>query len=206
MVTGLEARKSPVPGWVRVACTSEVMAAWLTRAIVIENVAARCEGQALDLPASPAFRLEKEIKNVVTVIAKTCHYWTGHVPPLQQRAISQLFATTTAEWPFVEPSYSREPVRADECRRVAGVMAEALRTQTGLEASTHAYVGWLGLTCASVRAAIWMMRALVASNIVSRREGTVLFVPVNPLSDPEGRAVVRSVVRVHGFAAARAAL
>jgi len=34
------------------------------------------------------------------------------------------------------------------------------------------------------RAAIWRMPALVASNVLSRREETVAFVPANPLSDP----------------------
>jgi len=55
------------------------MAAWLVRAIVVENVAVRSEGSALDLPAGPDFRLEKEIKNAVAVIAKTCHYWLEHM-------------------------------------------------------------------------------------------------------------------------------
>jgi sirohydrochlorin cobaltochelatase len=32
----------------------------------------------LFLPAGPTFRLDKEIKNVVTVIAKTHHYWKEH--------------------------------------------------------------------------------------------------------------------------------
>ena len=41
--------------------------------------AARAE-RVLELPAAPHFRLEKEIKNVITVIAKTCHYWMGHMP------------------------------------------------------------------------------------------------------------------------------
>ena len=31
-----------------------------------------------------------------------------------------------------------------------------------------------------------MMRALVASNVLSRREGTTLFVPVNSVTDPTG--------------------
>ena len=33
-----------------------------------------------------------------------------------------------------------------------------------------------------------MMRALVASNVLARREGTVLFVPVNPAADPTAAA------------------
>jgi sirohydrochlorin cobaltochelatase len=33
----------------------------------------------LFLPAAPSFTLDKEIKNVVTVVAKTHHYWTEHL-------------------------------------------------------------------------------------------------------------------------------
>ena len=78
-------------GWVRVSCFSDAMAGWLLRAIVMENVSARAEGLALDLPASPHFRVEKEIKNVVTVAAKTCHYWLGHMPRTQKQTIAVLF-------------------------------------------------------------------------------------------------------------------
>ena len=42
-----------------------------------------------------------------------------------------------------------------------------------------------------------MMRALVASNVLSRREGTVLFVPVNPSTDPRGTMVADAVARTH---------
>ena len=85
LVTGLRSYVSPNPGWVRVSCPGDAMAGWLLRAIVMENVAARRQGAMLDLPAAPQFRLEKETKNVITVIAKTCHYWMGHIPRAQQR-------------------------------------------------------------------------------------------------------------------------
>jgi hypothetical protein len=51
-----------------------------------------------------------------------------------------------------------------------------------------------------------MMRAMVVSNVLSRREGTVLFVPLNPETDPNGETVARSVVRIHGFATTRGLL
>ena len=50
------------------------------------------------------------------------------------------------------------------------------------------------MECANVHAAIWMMRALVASNVLSRREGGVFFVPANPRSDPGGVRTMRAVV------------
>lgn len=207
MVTDLAARESSISGWVRVPCFSEAMAGWLARAIVMENVAARCEGMMLDLPAAPHFRLEKEIKNVVTVSAKTCHYWIGHIPRAQKRAIADLFAKMAEESPLVVPAVaSDDDGRAESLRIASASMGETIQRNTGLSLSSHRYAGWLGVECASVHAAIWMMRALVVSNILSRREGTVLFVPVNPVSDPQGETVVRSVTRIRGFAVARGIL
>ena len=78
-VTGLHTVRSEVPGWIGLECTSEEMAIWLLRAIVVENVTCRRENQVLWFPAGPEFRLEREIKNVITVVAKTTHYWQDHV-------------------------------------------------------------------------------------------------------------------------------
>ena len=202
MVTELPAELAPRPGWVRVTCINQTMAAWLHRAIVMENVAARREYNDLDLPAAPMFRIEKEIKNVITVIAKTCHYWMGHVPYAQQRDIATLLKTLDEESPLVEP-----PLPIDGGGNAGGSlaadMADRLQRETGLTAPARRYAGWLGVECQSVRPAVWMMRALVANNVLSRREGTVLFVPVNPATDPGGAIVVRSVATVRHLAAAR---
>jgi sirohydrochlorin cobaltochelatase len=75
--TGLVA-ESPSPGWIAIACESPAMAGWLAAAIVLENVEARTEGDRVLLPAGPRFRLENEVKSLVTVVAKTHHYWTMH--------------------------------------------------------------------------------------------------------------------------------
>ncbi len=74
---------------------------------------------------------------------------------------------------------------------------------TGLRRSDRHYDGWLGLECPDVGSAVWMMRALVASNVLARREGTTLFVPINPAIDPSGRRVVSAVTDVHRRASAR---
>jgi cation diffusion facilitator family transporter len=79
LVTGLPVVRSATPGWVGMQCDSEEMALWLLRAIVVENVTVRREADVLWFPAGPDFRLEREIKNVITVIAKTNHYWEEHV-------------------------------------------------------------------------------------------------------------------------------
>ena len=79
MITGLDVLTDASPGWIGLVCADETMALWLLRAIIVENVSVRRERNVLYLPAGPGFRLEAEIKNVVTVVAKTHHYWMEHV-------------------------------------------------------------------------------------------------------------------------------
>ena len=200
MVTDLPAREAPAAGWIRVTAFSDAMAGWLVRAIVTENVAVRADGMALELPASPAFRLDKEIKNVITVIAKTCHYWLGHTPCAQQRAIADLLLRRESESPLIVPGAVEKMVPGASAP--VG-LSRAIERATGLKAAHHQYRGWLGVECPTARAAIWMMRMMVASNALSRREGTVLFLPVNDVSDAGGESVTRLLTRVHRFAAAR---
>jgi sirohydrochlorin cobaltochelatase len=201
MVTGLRAYVAPDPGWICVTCQGDAMAGWLVRAIAMENVAVRRRGAILELPVSPHFRLEKEIKNVITVIAKTCHYWLGHIPEDQQRAIGDLFNVMATESPLIEPELSSPD--STRSRALGARIATQIQSSTGLQPSPQRYPGWLGVECPSVRFAVWMMRALVASNVLSRREGTVLFVPLNPSTDPRGTFVADAVVRTHQCASAR---
>jgi hypothetical protein len=203
MVTDLEAGPSPTPGWVRVDTYSEGMAGWLVRAITMENVAVRLEGRALDLPAAPGFRLEKEIKNVITVIAKTTHYWMGHMPRAQRIEIATLLTVLDADAPLVQPAWCGDGPRPEAAAAASAAMIGRLCQQTTLGESAYQYPGWCGVTCAGVQDAVWMMRALVAENVLARREGTALFVPVNPDSDPGGDRVLRSVILVHRLAVAR---
>ena len=203
MVADLFAHASPNPGWVRVSCFNDTMASWLLRAIVMENVSVRAGGKALELPAAPGFRLEKEVKNVITVIAKTCHYWTGHMPRERQRAIAELFARMAVEMPLIEPALAADAAADSRYEEGVATLAQTIDREAGLQRSHHRYAGWLGLDCPSVHAAIWMMRALVASNVLSRREGQVLFVPVNPRSDPGGIRVMRAVTLVQRLSTSR---
>ena len=76
--TGLYCKFYP-PSWLAVMCESSRMAAWLCAAIILENVEAWCEGSVLFVPAGPGFRLQDEVKSVITVVAKTHHYWQQHV-------------------------------------------------------------------------------------------------------------------------------
>jgi len=184
MVTELTADESPELGWVRVGCESPTMADWLCRAINMENVSARCADTILELPAGPAYRLEKEIKNVITVIAKTCHYWVEHMWSAQQREIATLFSKLAEDFPLLQPTPGD-----------GSMISAAILDATGLQPTSHAYPGWLGFNCPDVPAAIWMMRALVVSNVLARREETVLFVPVHPKKE----AVIDTVIHVYNL-------
>jgi hypothetical protein len=170
------------------------MADWLLRAIVMENVSVARAGELdLDLPAAPHFRLDKEIKNVVTVIAKTTHYWMGHLARVHKADIGGLFALLANELPLLEPERAEGPETASARQATAA----ALEQQAGLPAEDSRYLGWMGLEISSVRTAIWMMRALVASNVLARREGQTLFVPVNSAADGSGRRLAPRVALVH---------
>jgi sirohydrochlorin cobaltochelatase len=170
LASELPAQASAQPGWVSVDCYSETMASWLLRAIVMENVAVRCQGREIRLPAAPHFALDREIKNVITVIAKTTHYWMGHMSRAQKSAIADLFAKLSVTLPLIEPAAPSD---------------------------------WNQMHCANVSSAVWTMRALVAHNVLSRREDTALFIPANPSSDPGGVIVRQMLLRVERLAALR---
>jgi hypothetical protein len=193
MVTGLYAEAASMPGWVSVHCTSAGMAGWLARAMVMENVSARFGGLRLYVPVGAAYRLEKEIKNVVTSVAKTCHYWLEHTCAEEHDAIAGLLYAMERESPVVQPGLD------GGTQPLCEAMAVTLTERTGMRCFTRPGGGWLGLECGEVQAAIWMMRALVASNAFARREETVVFVAVNAVSDPSGEAVVQAVESVHRF-------
>ena len=76
--TGLAAEPAE-PGWIAIGCESQRMAAWLCAAIIVENVDARVEGDQLLLPAGPDFVLEDHVRSLITVVAKTHHYWREHL-------------------------------------------------------------------------------------------------------------------------------
>ena len=200
MVTDLEAERSPNPGWVRVVCPTRGMAAWLLRAILMENIAVRADDAILELPAGPSYRLLKEVKNVITVIAKTAHYWVGHMSVMHRQTIVDLIDGMTQESPLVAPAYDSDQADAAAHEALAARLANAIERETGLARSVHRYTDWLGLECGSVRTAVWMMRMMAVVNVLSRREGTVLFVPLDPSVDPVGGIVSDSVVLIHRLA------
>ena len=189
---GLAARLQAAPsspGWMRVQCSNHTMAEWLLRAITMENVSVRLEKGAVLLPAGPAFRVEKEIKNVITVTTKTTHYWTGHLIRLQQLGIANLFDQLDSEAPLLQPAWTAGTENAEGREHIQ----RALEDATGLRTTNHSHADWIGLDCGSVPSAITTMRRLVASNILCRREETAILLPLNPAADPHGVRLARSV-------------
>ncbi len=78
LVSGLDA--IPVaPGWIAIECGSSSKASWLSEQIRQENVETRQEGTQLWVPVGETFQVENEVKNVVTAVAKTTHYWRDHL-------------------------------------------------------------------------------------------------------------------------------
>jgi hypothetical protein len=76
--TDLVAEPSP-GGWLRVTCDSKRMAAWLCATIILENVDARVEDEYLFVPGDRDFQLKDQVKSVITVVAKSNHYWQAHI-------------------------------------------------------------------------------------------------------------------------------
>jgi sirohydrochlorin cobaltochelatase len=200
MVTGLSARPADLAGWVRVDCTSGAMAGWLARSIVMENVSARFKGLALLLPVGPAYRLEKEIKNVITAMAKTSHYWREHMSYEQHLEIGALLRTMDRESPLLQPPLPDDGIPAGALQALSVQISESIYRTTGLQTSKQQVAGWIGLNCPDSDAAIRIMRTLFVCNVYARREETSVCVPINPLCDPEGRVVVAMVGKACQFA------
>jgi sirohydrochlorin cobaltochelatase len=78
------------PGWLGFACDDERMAVWVAAAIIIENVVARFAGRTVYVPVAADWRLNSEIKNIITAVAKTCHYWAEHRPQMPALAPAQV--------------------------------------------------------------------------------------------------------------------
>jgi hypothetical protein len=183
--------------WVRVQCRSVRMAGWLVRAIVMENIQARHDAEILFLPAGPDFRLAKEIKNVITATAKTCHYWTDHMSAEQHESIdTELLEPASAADVETDP---------DSYRKVVDEMTREITARTGRVCFAHRYAGWIGIDCPSVRTAIWLMRAMSVENVLARREDTVLFLPAHPrfASDGNMSRLIETFERVHQLCAVK---
>jgi sirohydrochlorin cobaltochelatase len=192
LTTGLSPVASPTAGWVGVRCRSAEMAAWLQRAVVAENVTARRTDDVLWVPAGPRFRLAKEIKNVVTALAKTCHYWCDHMSAGQRQM-------GLADADLLEPALP-DAVQAapEQYEAVVAEIERAIRAATGLPVVRSAAPGWLGVKCSDDEMAVWLLRAILIEHVLVRRENNVLYLPAAASFAHDGAA--RRVVAVLAMA------
>jgi sirohydrochlorin cobaltochelatase len=174
LTTGLPVFEGYAPGWIGVQCGSVPEAAWLQFAVTAENVSARRSLSLLQLPAGPAFRVEKEIKNVVVALAKAYHYWDGHLTDAQQTLAGD------GVWEAATPSEAAATPSEYEAAMIE--MENELRA-TGLPISPRFYTGWVGVETAGEDEAVWLLRAVLVEQVLARREGRVLYFPVKASSN-----------------------
>lgn len=68
----------------------------------------------------------------------------------------------------------------DEYALVVAELKRALGLCVDLPLVPDSPAGWIGLQCDSEATAVWLVRAIVAENVIARNEGPVLFVPAGP--------------------------
>ncbi|WP_406696593.1 hypothetical protein V5E97_36975 [Singulisphaera sp. Ch08] len=169
LTTGLPVVDGYAPGWIGVQCGSVEEAAWLQLAVTAENVSARRRLSLLQLPAGPAFRVEKEIKNVVVALAKAYHYWDGHLTADQQSmAGKNIWEAATPAEAAATPS---------EYEAAVEEVANRLRA-AGLPLSSRRYVGWVGVELRDEEETVWLLRAVLVEQVLARREERTLYLPV----------------------------
>lgn len=179
------------PGWIGLQCHSAATAAWLVRAIVAENVVARHEAAVLFVPAGPNFRVEKEVKNVVVCVAKSCHYLFDHME-LEQQPTGDAPALLQSPLPHEIAGIGERYEHA--ARSLRRMIDEA----TGLKTLIGESSGWVGVECGDEETTVWLLRAVAVEDIVVRREGSILFVPVDTHDDGAAlNAIAAAVARAH---------
>jgi hypothetical protein len=65
---------------------------------------------------------------------------------------------------------------------------------------------WIGTACPDVRSAVWMTRIMVASQVLARREDTVVLTPLDRVNDPDGALAAAALARSRRLAALKGLL
>ncbi len=169
-------------GWVGVHCGSVEEASWLQFAVTAENVSARRRRAVLQLPAGPAFRVEKEIKNVVVALSKATHYWDGHLTATQQSLAGEDLweAANATEAAAIPTEYEEAMTKVENGLRAFG-----------LPTSPRRYAGWVAVETAGEEEAVWLLRAILVERVPARREEGVLYLPVSATSSADRADRVR---------------
>ena len=182
LTTGMKASIDDAINWVLLECESETMAAWMHRAIVAENVFADHLGNVVRLPSGPDFRIEKEIKNVIVCVAKTWHYWDGHMSENEKAKAGKVMNDAPL---IIPPQVYNNEITAEAYAKAVIETLETVGAALKFEGKTASEYGWVGFECPDEKSAAWMVRAIIACNILARREITTLLLPVfiAPVSD-----------------------
>jgi sirohydrochlorin cobaltochelatase len=178
LTSGLHATPTSEVGWIAVQCVGEAMAAWLLRAVMAENVFARRLQDKILVPAGPHFRPAKEVKNVVVALAKTSHYWEGHISDSQRSAAANLFTANDTAVLLEPPSRPEVLAHPAEYQQVSDHLSQAIGESLSLPTVQGSAVGWLGIKFPDERTAGWFVRTAIAENILARREENVLYLPI----------------------------
>lgn len=185
MTTGLPVISGYIPGWVGAQCESPEEAAWLQFAVTAENVSVRRRASMLYLPAGPDFRIGKEIKNVVVALAKSYHYWDGHLTAAQQTLAG------ASTWEAATPAEATSNWSAYVA--ALGELESGLRS-AGLKTLTRKYIGWIGVETSGDEEAVWLLRAVLVEQVLARREERVLYLPVGAIPNADRAARVARVL------------
>ena len=175
LTTGMKASTDDHFKWVMLGCESETMAAWMHRAIVAENVFADHLGNVVHLPSGPDFRIEKEIKNVIVCIAKTWHYWDGHMSENEKAKAGKVMNDAPL---IIPPQVSNNEITTEAYDKAVIETLETVGAALKFVGKPSVEYGWVGFECPDEKSAAWMVRAIIACNILARREIATLLLPV----------------------------
>jgi HEAT repeat protein len=82
---------------------------------------------------------------------------------------------------LLEPVSPKEALSdLDRYGDVLQELASGITTETGLFVVMSRTPGWIGVQCDSEEMAIWVLRGMIAENVIVRREGSVLYLPASP--------------------------
>ena len=119
-------------------------------------------------------------------MAKSCHYWDGHLTSAQQ---------SLAAGHVCEPATPAEAAASPAEYDAALAEVERNLLAAGLATSPRRYVGWIGVETSDDEAAVWMLRAILVEKVLARREGRVIYLPVGATPNPDQAAHVGNAFR-----------
>jgi len=111
------------------------------------------------------------------------HCWTSHGPARQDQSIFT---------PLLYPlTYCQNSLTESDYQLLVTPMAGSLSQISGWDCDPARYYGWIGVMCPSVEATVWLLRMLIVSGIMVRREESTLYLPTGNGTAPQAAQVVK---------------